>query len=136
MRVITGIDWSVYVIGGEKAKPLKIGIAKTINSRLASLQTGNHEELYEYYSINGLSKHEARLIERSVHKALEHRRVKGEWFDVFLDEAREAIEARVNTRVRAARLLTKLDTREHMSSVDRHKIEEVARQHCLATAII
>ncbi|WP_376960079.1 GIY-YIG nuclease family protein [Azospirillum sp. A26] len=80
---------SVYVIGPESG-PLKIGISSDINKRLAALQTGSADKLSVHYSTD-IPDGKARAVEAAAHAMLRERRKSGEWFDITLDEAQDAI---------------------------------------------
>ena len=78
---------SVYVIGGPE-HPLKIGIAKSPEKRLKSLQTGCAVSL-SIYHISATTN--ARRVERACHKALSHKRLAGEWFDIDVETAIQVV---------------------------------------------
>lgn len=79
----------LYVVGATHTGPLKIGITTSPDSRLASLQTGNHEKLslFTYIVIPDKS----RWIEKTIHESLGLWRLHGEWFNISLPCAIEAI---------------------------------------------
>jgi hypothetical protein len=89
---------SLYIIGAGD-RPVKIGYAKNPSRRLAELQT---------------------------HKHFEDRRLKGEWFDITTEEAREAIWQWIDVRVTSARVLSGLDLRAHTSQEQMLAIAQIA----------
>jgi hypothetical protein len=76
---------SIYVIGPEGG-PFKIGYSACPHSRLSSLQTGSTQKLILHYS-EETDTEIARVIEQLIHRQIGHKRIRGEWFDVGLDEA-------------------------------------------------
>jgi hypothetical protein len=80
----------VYVIGAEDG-PQKIGVAIDPQERCRMFQTANHVLLKISLSIP-VSRNQARYVERYAHWLLEDKHVRGEWFDVSPDEARQVIE--------------------------------------------
>lgn len=57
----------------------KIGIANDVQTRLATLQTGNpfELELIECYGFEN-----AEIVERAIHQAFKKQRIRGEWFEL------------------------------------------------------
>lgn len=80
----------VYVIGADDG-PQKIGIANDPESRRSLFQTGNHA-LLKVAAAAPVSRKEAGIVERYAHWLLRDQRVRGEWFNVSPDEARQAID--------------------------------------------
>lgn len=76
---------SIYVIG-PKDGPFKIGYSASPSHRLSSLQTGTTEYLMLHYS-EETSTEKAKVIEKMIHRTLGHKRIRGEWFSVGLEEA-------------------------------------------------
>ena len=73
----------VYFIqsgSSKKRNPVKIGVARNPERRLAALQTGNPEELKLLVVIECGSRAEAYAIESHLHKTLAKRNIRGEWF--------------------------------------------------------
>jgi predicted GIY-YIG superfamily endonuclease len=130
--VLSEIPWkhSVYVIGSGGG-PVKIGYARNVNKRLQSLQIGSHEQLYVLETIDRLTHKEALAIERAVHKELADKRVRGEWFDVSLDEAMKAIHSKLDLKVSSARMLSTFDLRGHVEPQDWYKIAERAEKEII-----
>ncbi len=75
-----------FVAAGKRA--VKIGTARNVKSRLAALQTANHEPLRVLGSIRG-----DRYVERAIHRKFAKLRIRGEWFRArkrlfaFIEEA-------------------------------------------------
>jgi hypothetical protein len=78
---------ALYVIGPQRSGPFKIGLTTNLASRLQSLQTGHHRRLRIFWS--GQCPNQA--WERYIHKALAPWRMSGEWFNVPLETAFDAI---------------------------------------------
>lgn len=76
---------NIYIIGGEQ-KPYKIGFSKTPEKRLKSLQTGFPAKLKLYYT-KEISESKVKFIEKQIHKVIAHKRTKGEWFNIDLNDA-------------------------------------------------
>lgn len=81
----------VYVIATAGNHQVKIGYSKDPQTRLKTLQTGNHETLVLHHveEMTGLT---PKLFETIVHRYLRHKRIHGEWFLMSPDEAKEMIE--------------------------------------------
>jgi len=65
----------VYMIRQGARGPVKIGVAKGVAKRLATMQTGNHEQLTLLRSFEG-----AAAEERALHRQFADHRLAGEWF--------------------------------------------------------
>lgn len=75
----------LYVIG-TKANYQKIGFSKDVERRLATLQTGNPSPLYIHH-VEPVPKNKVRLLEKKLHRELNHKRLNGEWFNLSPNEA-------------------------------------------------
>lgn len=78
----------LYVVGSSPRGPLKLGRAGDPYKRLAELQVGNPLEL-KVLAIGNVSpfiRWSSREAEALCHKALKPRHIRGEWFDVTLEE--------------------------------------------------
>lgn len=80
----------LYVIGPNLG-PFKIGKSTNLLSRFQSLYANNHLELFLFYASQMPIKIDFAL-EKKVHALLSDKKAKGEWFDVSLQQALEAIE--------------------------------------------
>lgn len=76
---------SIYVIGPTEG-PFKIGYSANPTARLSSLQTGRTDTLVLHYS-EETETDKAKVIEKLIHRTLGYKRIRGEWFDVTLEEA-------------------------------------------------
>lgn len=89
---------AVYVIGNSANNLLKIGYADHLKTRICGLNTGSPVDLqllhFLYFVDGGLSKN----IEGDAHKALAEFRRRGEWFEVPLEVAADAIATAVMQR--------------------------------------
>lgn len=85
-----GPNLHVYVIGPAREGPVKIGHAVDPLKRLSGLQVGNHLELklWSAWASDKLSK---RQVEKRVHVVLRYARIRGEWFNVTVEEAEEVL---------------------------------------------
>jgi predicted GIY-YIG superfamily endonuclease len=119
--------YTIYLIGSDNSA-IKIGYASNIKKRLASLQTGSPHELIVLWEFTGLTETEARKIERAAHEALKAKRLKGEWFDVTLDEAIDAVWSNINSRVYSARILAGFDLRGHLEPGNIAEIHTISSQ--------
>lgn len=77
----------VYLIGSQQARPVKIGVAKNAEARLADLQIGSPLRLHLMWKTRG-----GRSLERELHDRFAPYRIHGEWFD-FGDENPAAVVA-------------------------------------------
>lgn len=71
---------SVYFIRAGSNGPIKIGMAKDVNKRLSTLQTGNHEFLMLLATIPCKSLKEAEYMERKMHRCFKKQHIRGEWY--------------------------------------------------------
>lgn len=71
-------------------KPVKLGISNKPGQRLSCLQVGNWNKL-EIYKLFRVGKAAAKL-EHHLHKHLAAKRLIGEWFDIYTDEADEIVK--------------------------------------------
>lgn len=71
----------IYVLRGRPKSAVKIGIARDVEARIATLQTGNPDELHLLASFPGSQAHETAL-----HRYLQAERIRGEWFEGELTE--------------------------------------------------
>jgi hypothetical protein len=102
----------VYVIQGDPNAPVKIGIAKDVQGRIDSLQTGNPQQLRLLHVVPG-----DYILEWNYHQRLKKDRVLGEWFDGhrtldFLDDIERMADRMVAVCTRTGRI-------PHYSSFDR-----------------
>ena len=71
---------------------MKIGISVDVDKRLRTLQTGNPDELEIVASVGPFSKPgEARKWEKWLHRALEDRHIRDEWFWIRPDEVEDIL---------------------------------------------
>jgi Meiotically Up-regulated Gene 113 (MUG113) protein len=73
----------VYLIGSPDHGHVKIGIAKDVERRLATLQTGNHHTLQVLATMPG-----GLRLERLLHSYFADRHTRGEWYEF---PARDAV---------------------------------------------
>src|SRR5688572_29831146 len=85
--MITG---RVYFVQAGESGPIKIGFARKVQRRIATLQTGQHERLRLIADCPGSRGHE-----QEFHKALAAHRLDGEWFSPHEDVMRAIKAARL-----------------------------------------
>lgn len=80
----------VYFVGAAESGPVKIGFTtdRTVESRLAQLQTRSHEKLFVLGVVEA-----GPAVERAIHNVLSAHAVRGEWFE---REPALALFARLN----------------------------------------
>lgn len=80
----------VYFVGAAESGPVKVGFTtdRTVESRLAQLQTGSHEKLVVLGAVDA-----GPAVERAIHNVLSTHLVRGEWFE---REPALALFARLN----------------------------------------
>lgn len=76
----------IYVIGYDVAGPLKIGISANPEKRLRQLQTGQDKQLRLFHIEETIAGY-PRFMEGFIHSNLAPKRIKGEWFDVAVEDA-------------------------------------------------
>lgn len=69
----------VYVLGEPEGSAIKIGVARDVRARIATLQIGNPHRLRLRYVLPG-----GRPLERALHRFLGDAHLHGEWFDSAL----------------------------------------------------
>jgi predicted GIY-YIG superfamily endonuclease len=85
----------IYVIG-RRDGPVKIGVTISLESRLATLQTGCPFQIeilhYRLICSRGLAlKHE-----QVIHRVYLEKRLRGEWFDMDSDQGIEAVDTEIS----------------------------------------
>lgn len=80
----------LYVIGNSTDKQ-KIGFSKDVEKRLSTLQTGNPDILKIHHIIE-CSSEKTRALEKKIHLELNYKRLKGEWFKMVPEEAKNYLE--------------------------------------------
>lgn len=85
----------VYIIAPRRAGPVKIGVAGDARRRLATFQTAHWGRLKLYANIRTCN---ARGLEAAAHRHLAPLRLKGEWFDISVAEARVALRSVAGVR--------------------------------------
>ena len=79
----------IYVIGPEVG-PQKIGLSGDVDKRLQTLQTGFPQTLCVHHK-EPIEAKKVRVLEKKIHTELNHKRVRGEWFDLTPSEAKEFV---------------------------------------------
>lgn len=125
----------VYIIGPISGKPVKVGYATDARKRLAALQVGNPSELHILHLVELLNDSEAEQLESILHHALSDHHIRGEWFDVSIDDATEAINELLNGQILAARTLMRFDTSGHVAEATRERIGRVALKTMINNAV-
>lgn len=76
----------VYVIASDPAGPVKLGSSKHPEKRVKQLQTGHSEQLRLYY-FHSIPAENVKLMEKAVHEVNRHNRIKGEWYNLSVEDA-------------------------------------------------
>src|SRR4051812_24789686 len=78
------------LVDGQPIGPCKVGVTKSLKSRLAGLQTGSPERLI-YYELwpEGPG---VEIMEKRIHEILHDKRLLGEWFNIAPEDTRDWIE--------------------------------------------
>ena len=79
----------VYAAGEIPEGPIKIGVARDVDSRLHQLQSGNPRELKIFFKASALIP--ARSTELEIHKRLKEHSLGREWFLINASDAIDAI---------------------------------------------
>jgi hypothetical protein len=88
-------EWTVYFANCKELGTIKIGHAKNPFSRVSSIRVGCPYNLELYGFLILPSKNSAEFIEWMSHRALMHRRTRGEWFKADYVYAKRAIKKAV-----------------------------------------
>ena len=70
----------VYFVRAGSTGPIKIGVARNVESRLKALQIGNHLELRLVAVMECRDRADAYSKEAQFHKIFKEKRIRGEWF--------------------------------------------------------
>lgn len=84
-----GLDFCyIYVVKSsmDGIKPLKIGVASSINARMSALQTGSPVPLSLVAAFRFRSRGDAMLAERMAHSVFAERNSHGEWYNISAGE--------------------------------------------------
>ena len=85
-NIITEIDHQMVLYVVEADSKYKIGVAKSISSRLRLLQTGNPYKISVYKEYKISTEPLARGIEKELHSMFNSKRMEGEWFNLVKDD--------------------------------------------------
>lgn len=86
-RAIDHDSGHVYFIQAAHGGPVKIGRARCVNTRIASLQTAHPYPL----QLLAVLPNAGRNVEQRLHERFADRRLNGEWFDITQTEVEEAV---------------------------------------------
>jgi hypothetical protein len=81
---------SIYIIGPEGG-PFKIGWSADPQSRLTNIQVGQALTVQLWYH-EPVEASLAPVIEKLIHKQIGHQRIRGEWFNLSLEEAKAEVQ--------------------------------------------
>lgn len=76
----------IYVIGASEEGPVKIGYSADPSVRVRKLQTGHVEKLRIFYT-QAVSENAVRKAERQIHTTIGYLRIRGEWFNLSVNDA-------------------------------------------------
>lgn len=75
----------VYLIAASPEGPCKIGVSSDPRRRLRQLQTAHPEKLQLWHQ-EPYDGARADLVEAMVHRTLSHKRTRGEWFSITVED--------------------------------------------------
>jgi hypothetical protein len=73
----------VYGIRVRGESPIKVGVTRSLKSRIDSLQTGYHKQ---YIVVFAALEDNAISVEAELHLAFSEKRISGEWFDITAED--------------------------------------------------
>jgi hypothetical protein len=76
----------LYVIGAHTSGPVKLGISAVPARRVKQLQTGHSARLHLFHE-EPVSNTIARVMERLLHRDVGYLRLRGEWFQLTVEQA-------------------------------------------------
>lgn len=76
----------LYIIASSSEGPVKLGFSADPQKRLKQLQTGSALVL-SLHHVEEVDSARVKIAERALHKLLGHKRLKGEWFNLSVEEA-------------------------------------------------
>jgi hypothetical protein len=79
-------DHFLYVIASNELGPCKLGVSNDPPSRLKQLQTG-HPEVLKLFHQEPASAENVKILERLLHRDINHLRKHGEWFNLSTEHA-------------------------------------------------
>jgi len=86
---------SIYIVGPEEIEnnPIKIGVAVDPLSRFSEIQVSNFIplKLFDHFWMAGRAV--TLRVERAVHQHFDEHRVRGEWFQISIENAASAIKS-------------------------------------------
>ncbi len=80
----------VIAVDGRESECVKLGFADDPERRLRELQCGTPDRLVLHHA-EPVAANQVRRFERALHRDMHHRRQRGEWFDLCVDEARKHV---------------------------------------------
>ena len=75
----------VYFIRAGNQGAIKVGVARNVERRMATMQTGNAFELKLMACIRCVSRNDAYNLEAKIHNKFKRQRIRGEWFQGNID---------------------------------------------------
>lgn len=76
----------LYVIAASEIGPVKLGLSIQPEKRVRQLQTGSALPLKIFHT-EEIDDALVKAAESALHRLLSHRRLKGEWFDLTVEQA-------------------------------------------------
>jgi hypothetical protein len=76
----------LYIIASNPAGPVKLGLSINPEKRVRQLQTGCSETLILYHA-EEVEPGRVKIAEKALHRLLSYKRVRGEWFDLSVEDA-------------------------------------------------
>jgi hypothetical protein len=81
----------LYAIQDSSTGYVKLGYSNDPDARVKSLQTGNSQILQLIYKAKVIP-NRARVLEQKLHHEFKHLQIRGEWFSMSQDQARQLID--------------------------------------------
>lgn len=76
----------LYVIAAAKEGPVKLGLSVHPEKRVRQLQTASPVPLSIFHT-EEIEDVRVKIAEKALHQLLGHKRMKGEWFDMTVEDA-------------------------------------------------
>jgi hypothetical protein len=112
----------IYVIGPDRESPVKIGVASNPVGRLGNMQVAHWEQLFIHGLFTVYSRGDAFRVEKLCHRRLEDHAMRGEWFNVFAEDAVGTVteilkEMRCGRQIKTARNIDNIDFIEKLENM-------------------
>lgn len=92
IKLRNSLKFQVYLAGNLDLRWVKIGYTKNLPSRLVNIQTNVPFPLQHIASWGVASRQDAVELEYQAHKRVADKRIRGEWFNLTIEEVVELAE--------------------------------------------